>query len=540
MARNGRVILSKNINLEKDYKNVLNYSETNMLNLCLANKVYENNTYSFIKPGLNEIEVGATYDTCIQANYIAFQNTSYSNKWFFAFIDEVEYRSESSSRIKFTVDVFSTWFSYWTGKTCFTIREHVNDDTIGLHTIPEQLETGEYINNSIVNYGLGAAHPVVACTYEVLGTSTGTKNYTYNGIPSGLIYYLIGDNTSVSAIKYIIDALENAGRLDALVSIFIVPDLLTGYSSISWDYAETSGGLSYGSYKKIPWSTSASNMGTFSVAKNITTIDGYTPKNNKLFTFPYNYLVVDNNGGSSYIYPYEYFSNEQATFQLYGDITPGCSIRCIPLDYKGSSGLNNSEGINAIKYPIGSWSGDVYTNWLTQNSVNIATSLASTGLQIIGGLGLMATGGGAIAGASTLANGALSIASTLGQVYQHSLIPPQVEGNINSGDVTYSIGKSDFTFYKKSIKSEYAKMIDDYFTRFGYKINELKIPNLTGRTYYNFVQIGEGESIGNSTGDISIPSSHMDIINKIFQSGVTIWHNHANINDYSLNNTIVQ
>ena len=91
-----------------------------------------------------------------------------------------------------------------------------------------------------------------------------------------------------------------------------------------------------------------------------------------------------------------------------------------------------------------------------------------------------------------------------------------------------------------SIRAEFAAIIDDWFTRFGYKVNRLKLPNQTGRTYWNFVQIGSAESIGFSTNTArSVPASSMEIINTIYRNGTTIWHDHANIGNYALNNTIV-
>lgn len=70
---------------------------------------------------------------------------------------------------------------------------------------------------------------------------------------------------------------------------------------------------------------------------------------------------------------------------------------------------------------------------------------------------------------------------------------------------------------------------------FGYKINETKTPNITGRTYWNYVEIGGNEEIGHG----NIPNRFLDEINQIFRKGVTIWHNHSNIGNYSLSNTIV-
>ena len=97
-----------------------------------------------------------------------------------------------------------------------------------------------------------------------------------------------------------------------------------------------------------------------------------------------------------------------------------------------------------------------------------------------------------------------------------------------------------FTYYKMSIRSEYARMIDDYFTRRGYQVNIMKIPNMISRTYWNYLQIGNQEEIGYSNIKGSVPTKSMDIINNIYRKGVTIWHDHANIGNYSLSNTIVQ
>lgn len=69
----------------------------------------------------------------------------------------------------------------------------------------------------------------------------------------------------------------------------------------------------------------------------------------------------------------------------------------------------------------------------------------------------------------------------------------------------------------------------------GYKINRVKTPNITGRTYWNYVEIGSSEDIG--YGDV--PSNFMEIINNACRKGVTIWHNHSNVGNFNLDNTII-
>lgn len=78
---NSQIILAQNINMDKQYTNVLSYSESQMLTLCRENQVASANNYSFLR-ATGTILVEFSYAQCLQANYIAFQNPDYSNKWF--------------------------------------------------------------------------------------------------------------------------------------------------------------------------------------------------------------------------------------------------------------------------------------------------------------------------------------------------------------------------------------------------------------------------------------------------------------------------
>ena len=101
--KNSKVIMAKNIRLDKDYSNVLSYNTQAMVDLCTANAVQTFNHCMFLRHGQNSIQLEMTYDNALKCNYLAFQNPDYSNKWFFGFIDEVEYVSNKNSRIHFIV-----------------------------------------------------------------------------------------------------------------------------------------------------------------------------------------------------------------------------------------------------------------------------------------------------------------------------------------------------------------------------------------------------------------------------------------------------
>ena len=195
-----------------------------------------------------------------------------------------------------------------------------------------------------------------------------------------------------------------------------------------------------------------------------TTLDNYTPVNKKLLTFPFCFINMSNNNGSNNTLQYELFKDTSCTFKLKGVPTIGGSIKCLPINYKvtNADGIEE-EGLIAGKFPTLSWSADEYTNWLTQNAVNIGLGVASNLITIIGGLGMMATGGGSIAGAGAVVQGGMGIANTMGQIYEHQLTPNSARGNTNGGDISTCTNANTFYFYQMSIKQEYAKIIDRFF-----------------------------------------------------------------------------
>ena len=540
MSRNSKVILAKNIKLDKNYKSVLKYTEDQMLELMTNsnNLVFQSNTCSFIREE-NIINVKATYGTCIQANYVAFQNPDYSNKWFFGFIDNIRYLNNGVCEIHFTTDIFTTWWSYWSPRACFTIREHVEDDTIGLHTVPENVETGDYVivDESTLNYG--NFYICVAVSEDILSQDTPAKSY--NGVASGLTYIALQNKLDVDRL---IVRYTNAQKIEAIYALFMIPE---GYiNPIIWQQDAT-GGINY---MYVRSTDTPFDLGNIALGRrNILGYGdvGYTPKNNKLLTYPFQYILADNNAGSTAIYKYEYFLNPlYCEFQAYGTINPGCNIKVVPRNYEGiySSSqyvYNYAQGINGAKIPVGGWTTDVFTNWLTQNGINIATSIGGSALQIAGGLALASSGAGALAGAGNITSGIMSIASTVGSIYQHSKAPDQAEGNINSSDIMFSLGKSGVSFYTMSIKEEMAEIIDNYFSRMGYQVNKVKVPNMQHRQNFNFVQIGAEENLAypNNYNDIGIPASALNQINDMFRSGITLWNSHGNFGDYSVSNDIV-
>lgn len=532
--------------LENDYKNTLYFTSKASQTSYFQSKIVSNSTnwndFSYQRKD-QKIRVPLDYDDIYNCNYVMYQNTKYSDKWFYAFITKIEYVSDGRSDVYIETDVIQTWLFDYQLKASFVEREHTDNDTIGSNTLPENLELGEYISEGVQNSNPGNSHLVIAATYDVFADED-AGGY-YNGIYSGVDYFLIGGINPVAdpstpsnsaAIQYFLKAYAGAGKSDAITGLFIVPDKITGYESISsWDYMFDGGGLLYYPYKKLGnLDTTGADFGDISITKPYSTVNGYTPRNNKLFTYPYKYLKGTNNSGAAAIYQYEYFSDSTFKFKTKGSITPGCSIRTYPLSYKGVTNYYD-EGISYGKYPVCSFNTDMYINWLTQNGVNIALNLVSGATQIAGGVGMaIATGGiGMAVGGGAVAGGVGTIANTLAQVYEHSLIPPQAEGNLNNGDINYSMGINKIMFYKMSIRSEYAQIIDKYFDMFGYKTNLVKVPNSAHRSRWWYTKTIDVNIDGN------IPQEDMQKIKNAYNNGITFWRNASEIQNYSLSNGIV-
>jgi len=505
-----------NVPLESDYKNTLYFSGKDDQTSYFQSKIKKSYTDFSYQRKDNVIRLPEQYDDVLGCNYVMYQNSAYSNKWFYAFITDVTYINDGRTDITIETDVLQTWMFDYTIKDSFVEREHVTDDTVGANTFPEQLETGEYICNGLSRDQELREYVYVITVTEwtpIDGESNPDKPLATNfgGVFSaGGAYVCENMNEVVSIIN-----LYSEGKIEAVTGVYMIPKKII---------KREEGLLQYkGQSEPVVYEHSFEKQ---------TTLDGYTPKNKKLLCFPYNYILNSNNAGQSNIVYYEHFSGDKCTFEIEGVPTIGGSIKCVPANYKGYERIQE-EGIMCGKFPTLSWSNDLYTNWITQNAVNIGVGVASSAVSLIGGIALMATGGGALAGGGMVVSGALGIAQTLGQVYEHSLTPNSAQGNINSGDINTSYKMNTFYFYKMSIKKEYARIIDEYFTMFGYKVCRVKKPNKNHRARFWYTKTRDVNIDG------AIPNKDMQEIKNCYNNGVTFWKNAADINNYSVDNGIV-
>lgn len=480
----------------------------------------------------------ASMESVITYNYCMYRNKSYGNKWFYAFITDIQWLSNDSCAISIKTDVWQTWQFDLTFKKCFVEREHVNDDTFGLHTVPEGLEYGEYIVNGASN--IGTSYDFSNCYLivqvsdlcEAMYSLWGDTQRIYGGLPNGCWYLALYGDTNAHLYENLMNMVRSydAENLsNAIVSMFVAPKALVTVGAIPISFDTEYGFDCY----NVTSTSTATTINTYSIARQ-TTINGYSPVNKKVLCSPYNYLMISNNGGTDISYAWEDFSSATASFTERGIINQGCDIKLTPSNYKGTDLSGGYEwSVSRQKFPTLSWNSDYYLNWVAVNGkyMEIQAGLAGAkfATSMIGGM-MSGNIGGMVNSAIGLAD---NVANMAQQIREAEMTPASSKGNSNTGDLNFSVGKNCFTAYKMSIKAEYAKMIDNYFTQFGYKVNTLKVPNITGRTNWNYVRTQGCNVVGD------VPQGDIEEIKAMFNRGITIWHNTTTFLDYSQTNSIV-
>lgn len=526
---NSDVILLK-VPLEIDEANQLTFASAtaqyNYFNGLTGKLPFDKFTYQR-KDGT--IRIPALMDDILSYNYVMYRNTAHGSKWFYAFIESMEYVNDSVTAVKIKTDTWQTYQFDLTFKPTFVLREHTNDDTIGSNIVPENVDTGEpTINDSIVHMSPNITGNFV--TFMVSDTGPINKVWTdmpsqYNGIFSGYAFFGVD---SLSDAQRIVDRYVDNTREEAIQNIFMAPKSVYGnYTTSIIDTVSPTITIYYPEVMSSPQSIIASQT-----ISRINTLDGYTPKNNKLYTYPYSYLYVTNNTGSDVEFRYEDFTNATPTFSLGGILCSGCDIKLNPLNYKNVSTANQAYGLKAGKFPVCSWNTDAHAIWLAQNQLNMTVAGqelfvgATTGAalaKVTGDYSKLGT-----AGTDFLAK----VFDSLKGDYLSKHMPDQAHGDVNSSNYNYSIGNW-FDFRRMSVRAETARIIDDYFSAFGYATNRVKTPNITGRRNWNYVKTARCYI------EADIPQEDLQEIKNMFDTGVTFWHNPATFADYSQANDIL-
>lgn len=416
--------------------------------------------------------------------------------------------------------------------------------------MPEGLETGEFKVNGTAEFDELEPVYIVAFTGTNVGSQTISQSgYEYNGISSSVTFILCNN---VGGLTVFLNLVNNDGNGDKILTVFSVPRLAL-LNRIAEN--EPDPNVHYYYYDPLEENYKQSVV-TKTLASRPTSLDGYTPRNKKLLTYPYLYIGFNPPNGTQKIYRYENFNNGTPAFDLISEINPNPSVYFIPKNYRGQSdGLSDMVSLNG--YPTVSYKTDVFNTWLAQNGeiinlqmqqeqfnyeIDMNKKAVEIGANVGSIAGSIATGGmvgvGNVTGAintgmdmySASKNHEFYIKNQMAQIEKQKMLPDNA--SLSSSNATLlgynKIDKNIFTRY--SIKYQFAERIDKYFDMFGYLTNKVKLPNINNRPNWNYVKTIGCNIVAN------IPQTDLQTIKDIFDNGVTLWHNPSTFLDYSQNN----
>lgn len=600
------IIYIGNVPFDNSYRHTMTFANTTAQANYFASvctQALAKSDYTYVRMN-NSIRVAFNAERLYTYDYVMYKNANYGDKWFYAFIVAVNYVNENCTELVLELDVMQTWYFDYTLMQGFVEREHVDDDTIGAHINAEPAMDLEYIYESFNPEYFSAKYACFLVSqipkYKDLTPLPILPDGTYGqplspieGVDGSIpvaggfyqgqfnacnyILYDLNDNDSIYTMFRDLQAFNSAGCADGIVDAFTLPQ--QAFSAVDilpldWDSGEYNTRYTVKtncqpmvhqvSFPKP--STPGTNM----------TIDGYTPKNNKLFTYPYCYIELGDFTGRTEDLRYEFFGGERAELEVksFGN---GDSIGFVtPINYNGVNeggtiGTNKSFKPFTFNYANKiPWVFSVYQTWAAQNQVAnqlaVIGSIASIGVSAIPGIGAAASelgkglglaggiaqiqGGGNLAqsqinysykkaGEAFKDNASLAgigaglggLATVYANYERMKRTPNQARGNTN-GNSRFQAGYTGWYESKVCIRNEFAKIVDGFFSMYGYQVDSVKIPNRTGRRNWNYVKMQ------NSCHRGTVPASDMDKINSIYDAGITFWHT-SDVGNYSLDNSII-
>lgn len=472
---------------------------------------------------VSAVKVNKNIDDLQNCNYMFYQNLNHGTRFYYAFITKLIYVNEGTTEIEFETDVFQTWFFDVTLRPSYVIREHSETDEIGENIVPEKFVFQDYTYSKIIDDDtLDKWGYLVGSTELNFETSSTSAGHLMSGIYQGLYFYYYENENELADF---LAEFEN----DCIQFIAVVPKFAVSKNTIGANESDKEKGQGF-IYSSADIAQKDINIDFTAYSFDFGT---YTPSNNKLYTFPYFKLCITNHNGEEVEYAIEDFlERDNINFKCYGDISANPSITLYPCDYQGLQ-HNYDCGISISGFPQCSFNSDSFKLWLAKNQYGVALETAGNIGTIIAGIATTAgTGGaGSAIGVGMIASGASGVLSTINNVYQASKEPNKARVGASKNNLLTAIGFNKFDFYCKRIKEDYARTIDDFFTMYGYQTNKVKVPNISSRPCFNYVQTSDVNILG------AIPADDMQRLRNVYNNGVTIWKKDVTMGDYSLDNS---
>ena len=477
--------------------------------------------YTYIRKD-NSIKVNMNVETLMSLNYVVYRNGS-TDKWIYAFVTDKRYINEGTTEVYIETDIFQTFMFNYTWHETFIEREH-QDRWTGVNypiysVTDEGLTLGdEYVKELTTTVAYGEEYFLVVASQQLEEIDTYLPPTMVQGaLPTPLYYYVIGG--SQKACIMLSDE-------PAIISISLIP-------FITYDYDL----LDDVNYINIEHNTNIiikRIKSAVSVRKILGTINRYVGMDlptsfsmynvrhykyeSKLLSYPYAYTTLTNYQGKPMIIKNEYVTGQNLEVTLVQNVSHEIKSKYfISSGYKGeTTGKDNCLMIqNVNDLPLVT---DEYRNYMQQHKASIVTGMAVNATSgALGAVGAMASGNvlGAVA---SMGNAVAQIAGEIAKQKDLQTVPDSVRGLGNNIAFDLADNNLGLVLCQHAVDVRIKKVLGDYFALYGYKCQEVKVPNLRSRHFYNYIK-----TIGCNI-DGSMDNNDLEKLKSIFDKGITIWH----------------
>ena len=253
-------------------------------------------------------------------------------------------------------------------------------------------------------------------------------------------------------------------------------------------------------------------------------------ENNKLFTFPYTYLLADNNEGGQIIYKWEDMGEnpaEYCNFYLSHNTTNEIACWIEKRDYQ--NGMINPNRLWITGFPKVT----LFEPEIGKNLMQLVTSLGKSALSSC--VPVTAATDEALKVADKMSTIQSNV--EIGQIglngLANAMYEPSKQVGAISNNTKMKYNKIGYSFYVMCIKPEYAHMIDNYFQIRGYACQRVKVPNRAVRQHWTYTKTKGCIVVGNA------PADDVRKICQIYDHGVTFWRSPEYVGNYSLDNPTI-
>lgn len=524
---NSTIRLLHGVNLDPTYQHTIYFNTAqDQANYFIGKTKHNLTKYYFQRKDRGVVKVNIDIGELYDCNYMMFRNDSFSNKWFYAFITNVEYANNGMSYVYFMIDIMQTWFFDYDIQESFVLRDHAMTDVAGDNIVPEEVTADIQFINSSQNA------PIIVMDSFLLTSMEDTAN--------GWSPCAEQDPTSRAARPYKrIEAL-NVGQIAAYMKNFTD----AGYGEAIMGIVPTLSNVSMQLHRP-------------------TSIGTYTPRNKKLLTGQYCRYTFEL-GGNIMEIPLDVVSDPAVT----SDPQTWSPQQYDPLRLAYKVYLTNYANASypismSIEIPINvqNWAYNSYANdanlqktatammlsrekfGIIRDSANVGIGLATNAFKVGESAARFydtASVSGIVSGLGGMANNLMDLYELSEGFDKHSealarhranMQAPATGGTINC-DSLMDYGQLKLSGYVWTVLPQDAERIDKFFDMYGYAQNVMKIPNRNGRTHWNYVRTSGLEFHSRC------PQEDMMNIVKIYENGITFWNNGDEIGNYSLDNTL--